>query len=282
MTRESSKRTTGGGDTTVARLLRTCGRVTLWGAVAFLLGRGLVTTLAPAGDQPARVEGDRPDEAIAATAERFARLYLEDPSSKALRPFLAAGAKIGAGRPSSARGVEVAQTAVVRSAEVGDGRVIVTVSCELRDSRTLYLAVPIVRLGPGEAAALGAPAIVAVPAAVGAAAEQPRPLTGPAAKEIGDLVSRFLPAYFSAVSSSELGYLMTPEARVIPLGGSVELASIGTVSQLGEGSGGRREVLASVEVSELAGEATFPLTYRLRVVKRPVGWFVAAVEGAIA
>lgn len=282
MTRANGKRTTRGGDSTVARLLRTCGRVTLWGALAVVLGRGLISILERSEAQPIQIGEKRGDEAVAATAERFARLYLEDPSSKALRPFLAAGAQIGVGRPASARGAEVAQAAVIRRVEVGDGRVVVTVSCELRDSRTLYLVVPIVRLGPGEAAVLGAPSIVAVPAVVGADPEQPRPLAGPEAPAIGDLVSRFLPAYLSAADSSELAYLLAPGTQVIPLAGSLELDSVGSVNQLGDAEGPTRHVLAVARVREPVSGAVYQLTYRLRVVERAGRWYVDSVEGAIA
>ncbi|HWB69637.1 MAG TPA: hypothetical protein VG518_06635, partial [Solirubrobacterales bacterium] len=116
-------------------------------------------------------------QAANAFAIRFARLYLEDPSPEALKPYLAAGARIGAGRPPSAQGAEVAQAEVVRSTDIGDGRAVLTVACELRDSRTLYLAVPIVRFRAGEVAALGAPSIVAVPAVAGTATIEGAPKT---------------------------------------------------------------------------------------------------------
>ena len=151
-----------------------------------------------------------------AAAVRFARAYLEDPSPEALRPFLAAGARIGAGRPPSARGAEVAQAEVVKASEVGDGRVVVTVACELRDSRTLYLAVPIVRFAAGEVAVLGAPSIVAVPAVAGADPERPRPFAGSEAGAIEALVAKFLPAYLSASRESDLSYLLAPGARSDP------------------------------------------------------------------
>ncbi len=268
----------------VGSSLRGLGRAALWAAVGLVFLRGLASVVAgPAEHEVAR--GGAPtlggQQAANAFAIRFARLYLEDPSPEALQPYLAAGARIGAGRPPSAQGAEVAQAEVVRSGEVGDGRVVVTVSCELRDARTLYLAVPIVRFGAGEVAALGAPSIVAVPAVAGVDPERPQPLAGPEAGEIESLVAKFLPAYLTASRESDLSYLLAPGAGVIPLGGSLELLASPKASQIGSGEGARRSVLATARVREPVSGATYPLAYRLQVVKRG-RWYVQAVEGAVA
>jgi len=156
----------------------------------------------------------------------------------------------------------------------------VTVSCELRDARALYLAVPIVRFRAGEVAALGAPSIVAVPAVAGADPERPQPLSGPDAPAIASLVGKFLPAYLAAGKESGLSYFLAPGAEVIPLGGSLEPLGAPRASQLGPGEGARRTVIAAARVREPAGGATYPLAYRLEVVKRG-RWYVSAVEGAV-
>jgi Conjugative transposon protein TcpC len=264
------------------RALRATGRLAIWVAIGLLLARGALATFAAPRGSEVRVATAPGDEVIAATAERFARLYLEDPDPKALRPYLAAGPVIGAGRPPSAEGAEVAQADVVDTSHVGDGRVVVTVSCELRDARTLYLTVPIVRQGPGEAAVLGAPSIVAMPAPAGADPESPRPVAGAEADAISELVAKFIPAYLSAGSSKELSYLLTPQAEVVPLGSQFELVSVGHVDQLGDGEGPRRDLLVAAKVKDPVGGATYPLAYRLSVVERSGRWYVAAVEGAIA
>lgn len=262
-------------------LLRGAGRVALWGMVCVLLLRGLTSVLsAPVESPPSRSGATGPETAASAFAVRFARAYLEDPSPEALTPFLAAGADIGTGRPPSARDAEVAQAEVVRSAEVGDGRAVVTVACELRDSRTLYVAVPIVRFGAGEVAALGAPSIVAVPAVVGADPERPQPLAGPDAPAIQSLVEKFLPAYLTAKQASDLSYLLAPGADVVPLAGSLELQGALRVRQLGSEEGPRRTLLASASVREPTSGAVYPLAYRLEVVRRG-RWYVSGVEGAL-
>jgi len=262
--------------------LRVVGRSALWGAVAVLLIRGAGGLTAAPATTVERVAGGRGDDAVSAAAERFARLYLEDPSPAALAPYLAAGAKVGAGRPTSAEGAEVAQADVTATTDVGDGRLVVTVSCELRDSRTLELAVPVVRQGPGEVAVLGAPSIVAIPAPAGADPERPRPIAGTEAAAIGELARKFLPAYLSAGSARALAYLVTPRAGVVPLGGQLELVSIGDVRQLGDGEGPERELLVAARLLDGRSGATYPVDYRLDVTRRVGRWYVAAVEGAVA
>ncbi|HEY0280963.1 MAG TPA: conjugal transfer protein [Solirubrobacterales bacterium] len=247
-----------------------------------MLLRGAVALLEPPDRAEVKVATAGTDDAVSATADRFARLYLEDPDPKALRPYLAPGAVIGAGRPPSAEGAAVAQAEIVDSTFLSDGRVVVTVSCELRDSRTLYLTVPIVRQGPGEAAVLGAPSIVAMPAPVGADPESPRPVAGAEADAIGELVAKFIPAYLSSETSKELAYLVTPEAEVVPLGGQLELVSVGKVDQLGDGEGPRRDLLVAARVEDPVGGATYPVAYRLGAVRRGGRWYVSTVEGAVA
>ncbi len=264
------------------RGLRATGRLAIWAAIGVLLVRGALALFAPPEQPEVAVKAGGTDDVVAATAERFARLYLEDPDPKALRPYLAAGAVIGAGRPPSAEGAEVAQADVLDTADLGDGRVVVTVSCELRDSRTLYLTVPIVRRGAGEAAVLGAPSIVAMPEPAGADPESPRPIAGPDAEAIGELVAKFVPAYVSVGSSKELAYLLTPEAVVVPLGGELELASVDDVEQLGGGEGAARDLLVAAQLKDPVGGGTYPVTYRLRVLRRSGRWYVAEVEGAVA
>jgi Conjugative transposon protein TcpC len=263
---------------------RLIGRLAIWFAVALLLVRGAVGLFAAPGKaEVVRVTAGASDEAVAATAERFARLYLEEPSPKVLDPYLAAGARVGSGRPPSARAAQVAQADVVETTEVGDGRVVVTVSCELRDARTLYLAVPIVRRGSGEASVLGAPSLVAMPAPAGADPERPRPIAGPDPGAVERLISKFIPAYVSAGEASDLSYLVAPDATVVPLGGGLEVVSVGEVRQLdGREEGPDRDLTVAVRLRDPDTEAIYPLAYRLRVVEQAGRWYVAGVEGAVA
>jgi hypothetical protein len=130
-------------------------------------------------------------------------------------------------------------------------------------------------------AALGAPAVVAGPAGVGESVEHPRPLAGSNATAIAELVRRFLPAYLSASSPGDLSYLLAPGAEVTPPGGGLELLGAPSVAQLGDDEGARRTVIASARVRDSLSGATYPLAYRLGVL-RAGRWYVDRVEGALS
>jgi Conjugative transposon protein TcpC len=264
-------------------MLRSVGRVALWAAVGLLLVRGAEGVLAGPAEEAAGVPVGRPGpgEAAEAMATGFARAWLEGPDPHELSAYLAEGVHLGRGTPPSEQD-QVAQADVVADENLGGGRWVLTVSCDLRDARTLYLAVPIVRREAGEAAVMGAPSIVAVPAAAGADPERPRPLAGPDADAISELVAKFVPAYLSSGSSTELSYVLAPWSLVVPLGGGVELVSVGQLDQLGDGEGPRRELIAAVRVREPVSGATYPASYRLSAIERSGRWYVAAVEGAVA
>lgn len=260
-------------------LARGFGRAALWTVIALFLVRGVLAgSAAPPGSAPQRPQPL--DLKSSAFSVRFARAYLEDPAPGALEPFLAEGARIGTGRPPAEAGL-VAQAEVSETDELGGGRAVLTVACQLRDSRTLFLAVPIVRSKAGEVAALGAPSIVAAPGGAGADPERPQPLAGPDAGAIQALVGKFLPAYVHGSEPTDLAYFLAPGAAVAPLGGGLDFAGISAVTQLGPGEGPRREVLAAARLSDPASGATYPVVYRLELV-RGARWYVRSVEGAAA
>lgn len=267
-------------------LLGLCGRVAIWVLIGLLLVKGVGGVLVPpsrsdTGAAGARSQGG-PSEASASFAVRFARAFLRDPSQRALASFLAEGARVGKGQPPLGRGSEVAQAEVAAAKELGGGGEVLTVACELRDARTLYLAVPIFRSEAGEVAALGAPWVVAVPSKAGVVAERPRPLAGPDAEAIEALAEKFLPAYVSARSPRTLSYLLAPGAQVVPLAGAVELLGApGVVSQIGDGEGGRRTVVVAGRFRDPASAAVYKLAYRLRLIKQG-RWYVRGVEGAFS
>jgi hypothetical protein len=255
--------------------------VALWTLVALLLTKGGAAVLA---GPPKQVVGAAPsaaaEPAASAFAVRFARTYLSS-SSRELTPLLAPG--VGEEVAPGATGTDgpVEQVAVAGARDLGGGQAIVTVACELGGNRTLYLAVPIVREGAGEVAALGAPAVVAGPAGVARSAARPQPLAGPSGAAIADLARRFLPAYLSANEPGDLSYLLAPGARVTPLGGALRLLAVGAVEQEGNGEGPRRTVIATARVREPSGAATLRLAYRIEVVRRG-RWYVDGVEGALS
>jgi hypothetical protein len=264
----------------VRSLLRSGGRVAIWIVLGLLLVRGLGAVAPREASSPEVASASTTYEAAsAAFAVRFARAFLEDPSPARLSPFLAERTRIGGGWRGAGRGAEVAQAEVGASEDLGGGRAVLTVACELRDTRTLYLAVPVFRSEAGEVAALGAPWMVAAPGVAGAAPERPQPLAGPGANRLRRLLAKFLPAYLGSKEASALAYLLAPGASVQPLGGAARFLSLSGVSQLGSGEGPRRTVLASVRASDPASGAVYPLAYRLDVVRQG-RWYVKAVEGA--
>jgi hypothetical protein len=267
-------------NSSVRSLLRGTGRVAIWTVLGLLLIRGVVAE--PTGAPPAAAKPSvAVDPATSAFAVRFARTYLADPSRAALAPFLADGARVATGTPPQGEAEDVAQAEVSGVEDLGDGLAVLTVACELRDARTLYLAVPILRSGAGEVAALGAPSIVAAPGAAGVDSnEQPQAVAGPDAGAIQGLVAKLLPEYLAAGDPGSLSYFLAPGAAVQPLDGAVEFRAITGVSQLGSGEGPSRSVLAAARVADPASGANYPVAYRLDLVKRGGRWYVEAVEGA--
>jgi len=270
-------------DTRTRSLLGRVGRVTIWAVIALLLVRGLGAVLAPAQvSAPTVARGGDADQASASLAVRFARAYLADSDPRELTPFLADGARVGGGLPAGGSGAEVAQAEMAATHELGGGRAVLTVACDLRDGRSLYLAVPISRSRAGEVAVSGAPWVVAGPSTAGVEGERPRPLAGEDANAIRALAAKFLPAYLAAGSARDLSYLLAPGASVMPLGGALEpLGSAGSVSQLGDGEGNRRTVVVSGRFRDPASGAVYRLAYRLELVKRN-RWYVRSVQGGLS
>jgi len=266
-------------NSSVRSLLRGTGRVAIWTVLGLLLIRGVLAEPA-APPPPSSKPSAAGDPVSSAFAVRFARTYLADPSASVLAPFLAEGVRVGTGNPPETESADVAQAEVSDVKDLGDGRAVLTVACELRDARTLYLAVPIVRSEAGEVAALGAPSIVAAPGGAGADSnERPQSLVGPDAGAIQALVAKFLPEYLSATDGGALSYLLAPGAIIQPLGGVVQLDGITGVTQLGSGEGAQRSVLVAARVSDSASGAIYPVVYRLELVKGG-RWYVDVVEGA--
>ena len=279
--RQEVSNKSGASNSSVRSALRGIGRVAIWVVVGLLLVRGVVSAASTPSPQPAAPSSGTVgnDQAGESFAVRFARAYLANPSAQALAPFLAEGARVGTGRPPEDDASPVAQAEVSGTEELGDGTAVLTVACELRDARTLYLAVPITRSRAGEVAALGAPSIVAGPGVAGADSDRPQPLTGPDAGSIQALVAKFVPEYLAAGEAADLAYLVAPGAAVQPLSGGLQFVSLSGVTQLGSGEGPRRSVLAAVRVTDPATGAIYPLVYRLDAVKG-ARWYVRAIEGA--
>jgi hypothetical protein len=266
---------------TARAALRTAGRAALWALVGLLLLRGAASVLAdPQQSDEAVSSGGVLDPRTDSFAVRFARAYLGGASPEELAPLLAPGAEAPSAG-TGATGLEVQQADVAGSEGLGHAQALVTVACELADARTVYLAVPIVREGADGVAVAGAPAVVAGPAGVGEDVASPRPIAGPDATAIGELVRRFLPAYFSASGPADLSYLLAPGAVVVPPGNGLRLLGVSAVKQVGDGEGRQRSVLATVRVRDPLSGASFALAYRLEVARHG-RWYVDRVAGALS
>lgn len=272
-----------GLDFGAGELPRKVGRVAIWIVIGLLLVRGAGAILSPEDPsaQRERAGGRSVDPAAGALAIGFARAFLSDPSPRALGPFLAEGAQVRRDAQVLGRTLEVVQAEVSATQDLGGGRAILTVACELRDARTLYLAVPISRSLAGEVAVQGAPWIVAEPERAGVAAERPRPLAGPGASAIATLVEKFVPAYVAAREPGDLSYLLAPGASAAPLRGSLELLSLAPAAQLDSEEGPRRTILAAGRFRDTASGSVYRLAYRLELIRRD-RWYVAGVAGALS
>jgi hypothetical protein len=266
------------------------GRGALWCVVALLLVRGAGDVLA--GDtpvssvrQPRPAAAAWPDDEARAFAADFARAYLSysprhpERYARSVLPFVSPDvASSIAPRFASRDSRQVVQSAVVaRTAAVDDGRALVTVAATVagRDVTTRYLTVPVARDGGGGLAVYDLPSFSAPPARGRVEASEPEPLSGPGAAAAQDVVSRFLRA-FLAGRSADLAYLVPPGVRIGALGQRYELVGVDSIEQLGA-SGRTLSLLASVRARDVTSRATYPLRYRLRLVRRD-RWYVAAVN----
>jgi hypothetical protein len=258
------------------------GRLAIWAVIGLLLIRGAGTIMESPreADSGTRVFGALADPASDALAVGFAHAYLTDPSPQALAPFLADGARVAQGWPTLGQDADLAQAEVSAIEDLGGGRTVLTVACEFRDARTLYLAVPILRSRAGEVAVQGAPWIVAAPSTAGVAAERPRPIAGSDASAIEALIEKFVPAYLAGKEAGDLAYLLAPGAEVRPLGGLLQVLALAPAAQLGDGEGSRRTVVAAGSFRDSASGAVHRLAYRLEVIRRD-RWYVRAVEGTL-
>jgi Conjugative transposon protein TcpC len=162
------------------------------------------------------------------------------------------------------------------------GQAVVTVACELEDQagRVVYLAVPIARGASGGLAVVALPWLVSGPPAGQAQAQESQPLAGVDAGEISRLVGSFLPLYVGGGQGADLSYLIAPGVQLIQVGGGLKLTRITAVGQLRDGAGSKRTVLAQAWVRDAASGATYPVAYRLDLVRRD-RWYVAGVQGAL-
>jgi Conjugative transposon protein TcpC len=265
---------------------RTAGRVVLWAFIGLVLVRGLGDVLSGAHQhagppQPAPAAAFPGDEARAFAAG-FARVYVESPSAQALRPYLAPGLADQLGSRTARSRPRVAQASPAGERVLGPEQALITVACQLADEthRVMYIAVPVARDPSGGLAVFGLPSLVAEPPAGRVDPEQGQPLAGGETAEVRRLAERFLAAYLAGTEGGDLAYLIAPGTAIAPVDGGLRLVEVREVGQLGEGTGDQRTVLAQARVRDAAAGVTYPVAYRLEVVRRD-RWYVSDVQGAL-
>jgi len=160
----------------------------------------------------------------------------------------------------------------------------VTVACALsgRVNGVRYLAVSVAR-GPNGGLAVDAPpALFAAPplAQVTAPAEESG-VSGPEAAEIEALARDFLDAYLTGAEPSALERLLAPGARLVPARLEAAAVEVTDVIELGAPSPRLRSVGVDARVRSETGGATYPLRYRLDLV-RTDRWYVRSIAGGSA
>ncbi len=255
--------------------LRAVGRVALWALVALLFLRGIGAVIAPPDEtNPAASQAaDRQvEDRVAAFAVYFARSYFADPRGVVRQGHPTSSAD------STGSGPGVAQAEVVDAKPAASGVSVVTVACELTTGQVKNLAIPI-RDEAGQVTVLGAPYLVAGPSSPVFEPERGAPLSGPDAEEISKLVTRFLGAYASTSRPADLVYFVAPGSEVTPVSGFT-LIGEPDLAQLDDEET-TRTVAARVRFEDQATGTTYPLRYRLELVKRK-RWFVVDVQGVLS
>lgn len=266
------------------------GWVLLRGLISFLPGRGSEEALASAPELAQEPDGLRSFPAL------FAWEYLtwqsDDPEERAerLKPYLHRSLDRQAGWiAGSDRGSQRAEAAWVYGVrELGADRYLVTVTArvasqaEIREagglqrqqgSRTLWLAVPIIRTAEGRWLVYDYPSLLPAPARgeTVLAAE-----VGTAVEDPGGGVRMLLQSFFRAYFGGDVTYFMAPGAEIPTLTDPWLFVELGKLSQY-ETAAGRR-VLAEVVVRDTLTAARYKLRYTLYLNERDGRWYVRDIE----
>lgn len=271
------------------RAITIAGRITLWGAVVLVFGRGIISlfggTSAATPDRPAKAAIQAaeafPTSEATALALRFAADYL---TYDADRPADWSARMAAYGNDTLARGWNgagrQAVTTVVAAGIDAAGPDAGTVTLAARTpSGWVHLAVPIMKVNGGLAVA-APPAFVAAPA-VGSMPDANR---GEADQAAGEALRPTLEAFFAAYgtgNSAVVGAMTADGARLPRLeAGRLKLAAVEAVTVTREPAGQARVARAVVRWADETTSAAFTQTYRLDVVQDGQRWLVASLGAA--
>ncbi len=275
-------------------VLRTVGRVLLWGFVLLVFVRGVGDIMrgdperaghAQAG--PGGAALSFPDDEARAFALQFARAYLTftprhpEYHEISVRPYLAQDLREDAALELPTRGPSqtVTSAAVARAQPAGRDRALVTVAATVlnRTITTRYLTVPVARDSHGGLVVFDYPSFSSPPPEGAVSSDPPAALSSGSA-EIQDLLRRFFAAYLDAQSIDQLSYFLTRTANVTALAQRYQLREIVSFAQLGEGEGPHRTVLVTLRARDPDTSVSYTLRYRVELVRQD-RWYVNEIEG---
>ena len=279
-------------------LLRSIGRVVLWGLVALLLIRGAIDILngpgqpqAAPGAQATRTGETWPGSEPRAFAADFARAYLTfDPKNpeyheRATASFLAGDLRDGASvdlaqDPDDGEIQTVAQTTVARAQPLDDQRALITVAATVTSTTvtTRYLTVPVARDRAGGLVVYDYPSFSAPPRQAVVSTPDTESLSGRDASEIEDVLGRFFEAYFAA-DADDLTFFLPAGVRLEALGERYDLEELVSVAYAPDSpdEGPRRSVLAALRATDPETDTTYLLRYRVGLVSDD-RWYVASIN----
>lgn len=281
------------GGTLGRDVLRPVGRVALWGCLGLVLVRGLGDVLAgqdePSAVAPHVTHPEVVDDETRAFAVGFSRAYLglapgeEAERERRLAAFMPTELRdrAAARLPRRGPGERVAEATVARVADLGGSRALITVACQIISGArevTRYVSVPVAHDAAGGLVVFDLPALSAPPGPGRPPPERATPLAGRDAGAIVDVTRRFLAAYLAGEELSVLRYFLAPGATVAPMAAGLRLMAVDGAEQVGSEAGSRRRVLASVRVADRISRVTYPLRYRLGLL-RADRWLVTGLAG---
>jgi hypothetical protein len=264
------------------------GRAVLWLLILVLLLRGIAGVVGASQEHMVvrtvrMVPASWPGDEARAFAVGFARAFLTSPpSASSLQAFVGPDLAstvvpqaVAKGRPQSVIVATVARTAVVDRQHV-----LITVAAVVsgKSVSTRYLTVPVARDGSGGLVVDDLPSFAAAPPRAQPPEVDTEPLPATEAGAIGDVLTHFFRS-FLAGRADDLQYFAPPgvwlgaPAQAYVMQGTPSLAVVGPTS------GSVRTVLVAVQARDAQTGVTYPLRYRMRMVRRD-RWYVAAINSS--
>lgn len=263
------------------------GRAVLWLLILVLLLRGVAGVLdAPRARVVVRtvraVPAVWPSDDARAFAVGFARAYLSSPTSASSLQTFVGPDLVSTVAPQGGKGTAQSVTAatVARTAVVDGQHALITVAAVVSGKAvtTRYLTVPVARDGSGGMVVDDLPSFAAPPARAQPPEVDTQPLPANEAGPIGDVLTHFFRS-FLAGRADDLEYFAPPGLRLGAPAQSYLMQGTPLLAVVGATSGSVQTVLATVQARDAQTGVTYPLRYRVRMVRRD-RWYVAAINSS--